>query len=179
MQGPATRRRVGVDVAQVLKIDETDEIDDETDETDDETDEIDDETDETDEVDVSSVQREPAAGNVTQRGAERLKNSRELARSKNEFYLNPLESLPSSPGGLAGAADVAADVVVVLATTSSSLIFFHIHLFFNVLEKISRRKREQKTCARPLCREVACNCCHLPGEMLNLTAKASNRARIG
>jgi hypothetical protein len=95
----------GVDVAQVLKIDETDEtdeIDDETDETDDETDEIDDETYETDEVDVSSVQREPAAGNVTQRGAERLKNSRELARSKNEFYLNPLESLPSAPGGLAG-----------------------------------------------------------------------------
>jgi hypothetical protein len=52
----------------------------------DETDEIDDtdEADETDgdEVDVSSVQREPAAGNVTQREAERLKNSRELARSK-------------------------------------------------------------------------------------------------
>jgi hypothetical protein len=42
MQGPATRRRVGVDVAQVLEIDgtdETDEIDDETDETDDGTDE--------------------------------------------------------------------------------------------------------------------------------------------
>jgi hypothetical protein len=85
MQGPATRRRVGVDVAQVLEIDgtdETDEIDDETDETDDGTDET--ETDETDEVDFSSVQREPAAGNVTQRGAERLKNSVMLVRLKKE-----------------------------------------------------------------------------------------------
>jgi hypothetical protein len=89
VQGLATRRRVGTDVAQGLatrsrvKIDETDE-----------TDEIN-ETDETDEINVSSVQRDPAAGNVTQREAERLKNARALVRSKKEFYLNPLESLPS------------------------------------------------------------------------------------
>jgi hypothetical protein len=85
MQGPATRRRVAVDVAQENDgTDETNEIGDETDETDeigDETDET--ETDETDETDdFSSVQREPAAGNIAQRGAERLKNSRQLARSK-------------------------------------------------------------------------------------------------
>jgi hypothetical protein len=58
--------------------DETDEIGDKIDET--ETDET--ETDETDDVDFSSLQREPAAGNVARRGAERLKNSRELARFK-------------------------------------------------------------------------------------------------
>jgi hypothetical protein len=127
--------------------DETDEID-ETDEAD----ETDDETDETDETDVSTVQRDPAAGNVTQREAERLKNSRALARSKKEFYLNPLESLPSAPGGHAGAADVVV-VLVVLATTSSSLIFFHIHLLSNVLEKISQggngsKKRAHVRCVR-------------------------------
>jgi hypothetical protein len=51
-------------------------------------DETDDETDgeasKAGEVDFSSVQREPAAGDVAQRGAERLKNSGELVRfSKN------------------------------------------------------------------------------------------------
>ncbi len=74
VKGHATRRRVAVDVAQENdETDETNEIGDETDETD----EIGDETD-----DLSSLQREPAAGNIAQRGAERLKNSRQLARSK-------------------------------------------------------------------------------------------------
>jgi hypothetical protein len=79
--------------------------DEETDETDgtDETDEAD-ETDVTsdgaDEIDVSSVQRDPAAGNVTQREAERLKNARALVMFKWDFlpvFLHPSESLPSRP----------------------------------------------------------------------------------
>jgi hypothetical protein len=125
--------------------DETDEID-ETDEAD----ETDVSSDEADETNVSSVQRDPAAGNVTQREAERLKNARALARSKKEFYLNPLESLPSAPGGHAGAADVVV-VLVVLATTSSSLIFFHIHLLSNVLEKISQGGNGSKKRAHVRC----------------------------
>jgi hypothetical protein len=60
VQGLATRRRVGADVAQGLATRRRVEID---------------------ETDVSSVQRDPAAGNVTQREAERLKNTWALVRS--------------------------------------------------------------------------------------------------
>jgi hypothetical protein len=49
--------------------------------------------------DVSSVQRDPAAGNVTQREAKRLKNTRALVKFRRNFLpvFHPPESLPSRP----------------------------------------------------------------------------------
>jgi hypothetical protein len=103
--------------------------------------------------DVSSVLRDLATGNVTQRGAKRLKNARSLAMLKGiGFYLSSICPNHCHPGraGAADVIDVLADVMNVLRHTFSPQTHFNLD---------SLKKFETKTWSKkkwlPLCREVA------------------------
>jgi hypothetical protein len=93
--------------------------------------------------DVSSVQRDHATGNVTQRGAKRQKNARLLAMLKGIFYLSSSICPNHCHPGRAGAADVIdvlADVMNVLLHTFCP----QIHSNLDALKKFETNTRSEK-----------------------------------